>query len=1125
MASDDAVEQLVHFSEEIFKANAIISPDVQRAFCRELLNNGKLFDATNQKFDVVLLAGLVTDGEPAEEVNRATYHLNVAIPEEHVQMMSVFHPNVRIVNGVNTTHPHATAQAHRALDVRMMVKERATMGKLSLLDIGGNYITHPKMDVGKGMEIHCCTLRAGWIEHHRQTQRDVSVLQGYAQTGKCHDGVQNCDFYAEAGMCVHVLPEIPPDDWPMIFRNHGLRSVTSVHHYPSDIDNYERTGYMQYPGMHWERGADDMVTFHFDSDSSFAYKHRYDWLKEYGKSWVRTSPGWEYAVYYEVKVLKHGMLYSEMTRLPVTQITMHSPHTKLLYVGGETDVMVPVPVYNKNSGLAITNPAAYDTVHYPVPERMYTWCMCKGISNDTSKPDQPYSRNEMRSAVRAINRDRALNGLKWSERLQMSTETCEIIGDGIYTSVVVQTAYNKMLVSKLASQMQRMQKRWGTENLVRLMTKAVSLTVVLPFILLSTELQDVVDILRITLGKGVYSHEALLPPQHRVPYVELGVMTLPAGMQESDPEGVRQVFIDDKPDLDSRELKLNYYYTFKDQMTDDQKLAMEQHLFPDGKVHDVPLPPPVFVEDDADIDDQLPSREETWKAITDNREKWLDEFKKLREEADEELFVDTSNKEPQVGTLQDVHKYDRQALMEYALHCFDLHQSTHANALDLMARHWRGTRPDFQRMSEDNEKDIGAVFLTVDDNGFLMGVPDGTFYDQVVDPVTRKFIDVQRRQAGMYVGTVQRHLVYALDSLRISNSKRMGLVAMNAFRAGFDLSDVEVHLIDGIAGAGKTNEIKRRITPRDVLATAPRASAESIRKWCMQQDRFKGMDTTVQNQYRTMDSHLLAKTPRIGEKTFVDEGFMLPYGATVLLLIRSGSKTMYMSGDNAQIGMIDRGAGYGSLLYTKQMFFTSIAYLNTTDRCPQDMTYLIRQYYPEWRRPLIKTRSPIRRSIRVEVIPNAESEVYKTPMPMATYLTFTQGDKGITAKYSGFVDAKKLPPEVIHPLEATVRPVLSVHESQGETYPFVVIHRLNKYSNAIFKSLPHRYVSHSRHLILCILRTVSDASMCDLTKCMMSAVNLTDEQLDSVIADDLNESVTNRIEEARAKLGKYMNLG
>lgn len=1100
-----------------------MSVEARREFCRTLLNSGALAEITEDKFDVMKLAGLVAGGEETEEAVKNVVHLRVAVPQQSLQIMNTFYPGSRFINGTDTSHPHATAYAHRVLDVQHFVRDKVAAGCKSMCDIGGNYTMHPKMPISRSIEIHCCTYRRGWSEHHRQTQRDVAVLQGAEETSKCHDGVQQCTFMASNGICVHVLPEIDPDDWPGIFERHKLESVTSVHHHPIDLDNYERKGYMPYPSMHWEVSDDDIVSFHFDNDSSFAYHHRLDYLREYARPWIRTKPGWDYVIYYEVKAIRHGMLYSEMTRIRKTQVTMHSPHTKLLYTGGETDVMIPVPVFNEKSGLAITNPAAYDTVYYGVPERIYTWCMSKGISNDTTNPDKPYSRNAMRDAVRVINRDRQLNGMAWSERMQMSTRMCEIIGDGIYTSVVMHTAYNKMTVAKLANQMQRMQRRWGHENMLKLMARTVTSTVLLPYILLCSELEDAVDVLRVALGAGVYSHEALVPPQHRTPYLVLGPVGIPTQIVETHPEAVREGGVDDTPDISSQEFKLNYYRMFKDQLPEDQRELLERDLFPDGAVDEAPIIPPVFVEDDDDIDDDLPSRKETYDEIVNNRDSWLLEFERLRAEADEAVFVDDSEKVPQVGTLQDVHKYDKQALFEYALHCFDLHQSVHKNAKEMCHRHWDGIHPRRREMDQDNEKDIGAVFIDVDEEGYLVGVPEGVVYDQVVDPYNMTFIDVQRKAKGMHVGHTTNNKVYSLNSLRIANSKRIGLVAMRAFKKGFDLSDVEIHLIDGIAGAGKTREITREFTIKDIFATAPRASAENVRKWCMTQDRFKQMKDAIGKQVRTMDSHLLAATPRIGERMFLDEGFMLPDGAQVLLNIRCRAKVVYISGDNAQIGMIDRGAGYGQLLYTKRMYFSSIKYLNVTDRCPQDATYILRDNYPLWRQPLIKTTSPIRRSIRVEVIPNAEADVYKQPIQTATVITFTQNDKANTAKHRGFIDAKKLD-GAPHADEAPVRPVLTVHEAQGETYPFVIVQRLNKYSSTVFASKCHQYVAHSRHTVLLILRTVCDVDMCPFTKLMIRATNLTDEQLDEVVAEQTSSEVCKRVEAAKELVGKYVNL-
>jgi len=1125
MASEEAIRNLMALTESIFKSHAIVQDNVRYKWCKMAIESGRLFDATDAKFDVQSLAKLTSKSDTMDQFQKNTYHLGVAVENKHLNIMQAFNPHLRIVNGSNPSHPHAVAQAQRQLDTRVMIREIVCGGSRSYLDIGGNYTTHPTLDITKGIEIHCCTLREGFGEWHRQTQRDVAVRNGMESTLVCRGGVQNCTYTAEIGMCVHVLPMIDPDTWPEIFRKHGLRRVESIHHHPADLDSHERKGFMPYPNMHWTREADDMIQFHFDNDSSLGYRHRFDWMMEYSHSWMRSEPTSEYVIYYEVKRLEHGMLYSSLLRLKKSTVHGQPSADKLLFVGGDEDIMVPVAKFNPASGCAISDPSGYETVYYPVPERMYNWAFFNGISNDTSNPGKSYTRNDMRQALRAINRDRELNAFAFTEQFALDQTSIESIADGIYIAVVMAAAQNKMILGKMTAQMQRMQRRWGHQNVVSLLTRTVTLTTLLPYFLLAGEMQDVVDVLRLAVARGVQTHAFLSTPMRRCPYKVIGRMEVPSSIERGIPELPRH---DPAPpeELDVREYRMQYYRTFKDHLNDEQRQMMEAELFPDGNVDmtsTIPTMDPVFAEDDGDIEETLPTRSETWKAIVDNREEWLRRFNALRDGAAEELFLDLEKKVPQVGNDQDVHVNDANALLEFALHCFDLHQSTKNNALENLSRHWKGTGPNTRTLADDQDKEIGAMFYQVDDDGYILGIPDGVFYDQVMDPYTRNFLDVVRKRDGrMNCGVTKGNIVYTLDTLRISNSKRLGLVAMRQYEKGVNLSAVKFHLIDGIAGSGKTRELTHTMEVTDIFATAPRASAESVRNWCKSQDRFAGKEQLIDKQFRTCDSHNLGKVARQGKRLFIDEAFMVHDGAVVLLAVRAGVSEVFMSGDNAQIGMIDRGAGYGDLLFSKRMHFHSIKYLNETERCPGDATVLLRSLYPEWRRPLIRTKNPIRRSININVHPNVEHPVYKTAAPTATYLTFTQNDKDLTAKGTNFVDAKKVQNSG---LESPIRPVITVHESQGETYANVVVHRLNKYSNSTFASLPHQYVAFSRHTMMFTLNTVCGPSMCPFTKLMQKGQYASEAEIDSVMSNDVPARVLERTEATRKVLQKYVNLG
>jgi len=325
--------------------------------------------------------------------------------------------------------------------------------------------------------------------------------------------------------------------------------------------------------------------------------------------------------------------------------------------------------------------------------------------------------------------------------------------------------------------------------------------------------------------------------------------------------------------------------------------------------------------------------------------------------------------------------------------------------------------------------------------------------------------------------------------------------------------------VDGIAGSGKTRSLTSELSVKDVFATGPRASAASVRAWCNSQPRFKGMEKEIDARFRTLDSHLLLKHPRLAETAYVDEGLMLHDGGTVFLALETRAKRVKVSGDNAQIGLIDRGGGYGKLLYAKRMKWSKITYLNQSDRMPMDATFMCRMFYPVWRQALIKTRSPVRRSFEFVHAPDLNDPRFSERITSATYVTLLQGDKVTQSRRHGFIDAKHVEPGT----DGGNSTVCTVPEAQGETYPVTMAIRLNARSSDIFSSKNHQYVWISRHTQLLRYTSVSSAAQCPFARLVQKAIEAPEEALDEVSAPADEKYLANVLAE-RERVGKYVML-
>jgi hypothetical protein len=183
--------------------------------------------------------------------------------------------------------------------------------------------------------------------------------------------------------------------------------------------------------------------------------------------------------------------------------------------------------------------------------------------------------------------------------------------------------------------------------------------------------------------------------------------------------------------------------------------------------------------------------------------------------------------------------------------------------------------------------------------------------------------------------------------------------------------------------------------------------------------------------------NITAYTPHVAmtiEKEFknkhliIDECFSLPAGLLVYLCMKHKFETVLLAGDPMQINYID----FKTNTYDKEQNMMNVHkfwnfhlnYLDTTHRCPQDITNLLLDMYPGWR-----TTSNVVESI-------FQPEEYQS---VGQTIVFTQA-------------AKKLYPGSI-----------TVHESQGSTFRDVTLVLTSDCGELIARSLQHYVVAITRH--------------------------------------------------------------
>lgn len=1098
MSNDSMVRALLHFAGDVLSNNFIEDIEVREKVVQMMIERGDVFSVTDSKYQLESLLR-ESSGHDFVEEDRAAVTLNVGLTPQDRTIVETANPDVTIRWPEAPMMPHGKAYAFRICDTNRMFADVPPDTK-EVIDIGGNW-TYYAADKNYPFTVHCCNLVDGWRELHRQTQRVVSAESGKPMTDYCTAGVQTCNHIALWFTSTHTLPCIDPTLWPGIFRRHMFEGGEAIFHYDKNMDTLATSGYIEDVDMHWvdEKG---LVQFHFEGDSSLPYEHSRAWLAIYGKPNYFTDDGWDKVIHYRILSTGGGCIHARFELLDKATVGVVPSRSWIRWIGGEDMVVLPVPVFDETRGLAVSNPNAYSVVNVQVQSGMYEFVFGRGMTNDTMRPDVPLSRVDILGAVRAYNHSVKWNGRAIGATERLDAKSVDLVATGIYLAVVFRAARNRIVLSTLTDEMLRLQRRWGAKDVVRLIGKCVSYTALSPFLMLAKTVQESVDLvsthlrlvgatgLRVTAATPVVPYVVLQPSN------DVEGHALPARLG-----GVRS------DDSDDTERKKAFYEFYRDEMPMDIRQVLEDELYdgvppvtvnestPIGMGTAGIVPPEVGTDTVQTEDEESVEINSTIDELIDGgRETWMSDFRRLQDKLPDWAGQDAI--ELVEGTEQQVHQYARHAVLEYALYQLDLTINVEARTLEFLERHYVAGTVNESRVRDDNiTKDIGAAFWIVKDN-VIQGMDSGNATVRAVDAVTKKFLEVVRKDDQYKVGKTAINLVYTTVDLRISNGRKIARTALKALKTGLRIKGVSFELVDGIAGSGKTRFIMENFTLNDVFTTGPKGPRDDAADRA-KKGQFKDYIKEVDSRFRTTDSATMWGLP-IAKVLYGDEGLMEHSGAHFLKAHLSRATKVMVSGDSGQIRFIDRGSGYGRMGFVVNKYWSKVKHMNVTDRMPGDATLLCRQFYPEWRRPLIKTRNPIRRSMRLELNPDPDAQTYRVGRHYEHWLSILQGDKAIMVRRPGFEDGKAAS-AAGHGETHDTRPVMTTHEAQGTTFPMTVAVRLNKHSNTVFDSKPHLYVTFSRHTVRFVYKSIAAESGDRLAQYVRQAMSFTEEEIDAVM--------------------------
>lgn len=338
---------------------------------------------------------------------------------------------------------------------------------------------------------------------------------------------------------------------------------------------------------------------------------------------------------------------------------------------------------------------------------------------------------------------------------------------------------------------------------------------------------------------------------------------------------------------------------------------------------------------------------------------------------------------------------------------------------------------------------------------------DASMYSVCYDVVERKMVDMKPGgggDAGPYPETAQvesRWYIFG-DATMVFNYSQVEEGVAESMRKYDPTLEINIEVINAVAGAGKTYQLLQKATKNTVLLTQSRSSKEEL---ASELSKKFTSQYAVRHRVRTLDSRMIHRSmPQMHiDQIFVDEAFLAHFGIVIAAIVFYGQHLPVMFvGDHYQIPFIARGTLVADYAKLRPDVFVpkDFTFLGTTFRVPLDATCALRTLYS---RTDIDSRNNVVASVQLvnyrDGVPN---------IPGALYVTFTHAEKH---DLDQLIQARGYKPLVVNN-----RRVSTVHQVQGLTAAVVVVVRHFSLNDDIYNSIPHCIVAGSRHthkLIYC----------------------------------------------------------
>lgn len=311
-------------------------------------------------------------------------------------------------------------------------------------------------------------------------------------------------------------------------------------------------------------------------------------------------------------------------------------------------------------------------------------------------------------------------------------------------------------------------------------------------------------------------------------------------------------------------------------------------------------------------------------------------------------------------------------------------------------------------------------------------------------------------------------------------------------------SDMNLNLVQGVPGCGKTTFILNSYKTGDLILFPTKDSAIDFRK------RFSSRYQTVtknicNDTFRTLHSFLINSTQYLQQgnsynRLIVDEALMMHAGEILFAAVVSGVREVMLIGDKNQIPFINRSQALEVKYHNISEIAPVSKVLSTTFRCTTSATAVLSKLYEQGMRTTNNTVNELKLH-DFEGLSNLNEIINKTKH---VCLVFKQSEKRELIKL-GYNTS-------------------TVHEFQGRQAENIALIRTSTIKEDIYDSKPHCIVALSRHTKSFIYITPSRNDT--LSRWIQKVNTQTIEELRDFQIENPNETSQNYLENKTSKIAQ-----